>query len=207
MARRVAFAAACALALALPSPALAGTSVAGHVRVAIDSAATFGANTASRHQVVILQPWQTDEMRTLKAANPAIKVLVYRNFSMTSSSSGYSSGVTYSEADTSHPDWFLLDTNGQRITSSGWSYLTLMDPGVQSYQQRWAENVINELNTQGWDGVFMDDVNPTVKYQTSKTPAKYPTDSAYQAAVRSGLAYIAPRVQAAGKLAVANIGS
>jgi hypothetical protein len=207
MARRAALAAVCALALSLPSPALAGTSAAGHVRYAIDSAAQFSSDTAARHKVVILQPWQTDEMRTLKAANPGIKVLVYRNFSMTSSVSGYSSGVTYTEANTSHPDWFLLDSNGQRITSSGWSYLTLMDPGVQSYQQRWADNVISELNTQGWDGVFMDDVNATVKYHTSAKLAKYPTDADYQAAVRSGLAYIGPRVQAAGKLAVANIGA
>lgn len=205
MARRVAVAAACALALVLPSQAFAGTSVAGHVRVAIDSAAQFSSSTAGRHQVVILQPYQTAEMHALKAANPNIKVLVYRNFSMTSSMAGYSSGVTYSEANSSHPDWFLLNTSGQRITSSGWSYLTLMDPGVQSYQQRWADNVISELTSQGWDGVFMDDVNPTVKYHTSATPAKYPTDSAYQAAVRSGISYVGPRVQAAGKLAIANI--
>src|SRR4051794_36548854 len=69
MVRRAAIAATCALALLLPSSAVASTSAAGHVRYAIDSAAQFTSNTAAHHNVVILQPSQTAQMHALKAAN------------------------------------------------------------------------------------------------------------------------------------------
>jgi hypothetical protein len=54
----------------------------------------------------------------------------------------------------------------------------------------------------------MDDTNTTMKYHYDPSKiVKYPTDSRWQAATQSALASIGPQVQAAGKLAVANIGS
>jgi hypothetical protein len=80
-----------------------------------------------------------------------------------------------------------------------------MDVGSPAYQQRWYENVIGELEGKGWDGVFLDDANASMKYsyEPSKV-AKYPTDAAYSAAMESALAYIGPKIQAHGKLAIAN---
>src|SRR5215210_2384158 len=213
MRRRPASVSAFLALLCVPALAHAGATV-GHVRVAIDSAATFPSysQTASREQYVILQAWQQDRMRALKAANPNIRVLVYKNLSFSAAStstSGFAStGVKYGEADAGHPEWFLLNTSGQRFTSNGYGYLWAMDVGSAGYQQRWADNVISELTSQGWDGVFMDDVNTTMKYHYDvESIAKYPSDAAYAAATRSALATIGPRVRAAGKLAVANIGS
>src|ERR1700685_673580 len=56
---------------------------------------------------------------------------------------------------------------------------------------------------------MMDDTNTTPRYHVSSQSriAKYPTDAAYQAAVRSTLAYGGPKIEAAGKLAIPNIGS
>jgi Hypothetical glycosyl hydrolase family 15 len=179
--------------------------VAGHVRVAIDSAARLTARTAPRHRVVVLRPGQRAKRRALKAAHPGIKVLLYQNLSMTSAAPGYASGVSFRDA-LSHPSWFLADRGGQRINSSSWSYLTLMDPGVRSYQRRWARRVVARLKRGRWDGVYMDDVNTSVRFHTSSQLARYATDAGYQRAVRSALAYIGPRVRAARKLAIANIG-
>ena len=72
----VALAAACVL----PATA-AARPVAGQVRVAIDGAvdrADFS-KTPRRADVVILQAWERGKLRALKAANPGIKVLLYRN--------------------------------------------------------------------------------------------------------------------------------
>ena len=53
--------------------------------------------------------------------------------------------------------------------------------------------------------MLLDDVNPTMKYHYNATSvAKYPSDAAYSAATRSALAYIGPRIQGAGRLAIAN---
>ena len=203
------------IAVTLVVPAIAQASApVGHVRFATDSNATFPSyqDSAKRHGVVVLHAWQQDRLRALKAANPGITVLVHKNLSFAIDSTGpggfASTGVTYGEADRDHPEWFLLNTSGQRFTPRSYSYIWAMDIGSPGYQQRWADNVISELKSQGWDGVFMDDTNPTIKYHYDvASVAKYPSDAAYSAATRSALATIGPQVQAAGKLAVANIGS
>jgi hypothetical protein len=183
------------------------------VRFAIDTHASFPSydQTARRHGFVVLHAWQRDRMQALKAANPGLRVLVYKNLSFSNymGNSGYSSvGVPAAEADRDHPEWFLLNTAGERFNSWSHSWSWAMDVGSATYQQRWADNVIAELQSQGWDGVFMDDTNPTMKYHyTPSEVAKYPSDDAYSAATRSALATIGPRVRAAGKLAIANIGS
>ena len=197
--------------LATAGPASAGT--VGHVRCATDTHAVFPSydQSARRHGFVILHAWQQDRMQALKAANPGLKVLLYKNLSFSNymRNSGFSAvGVPAADADRDHPEWFLLNTSGERFTSSSYGWSWAMDVGSPSYQQRWADNVIAELRSQGWDGVFMDDTNPTMKFHYNPSAiAKYASDEAYSAATRSALATIAPRVRAAGKLAIANIGS
>jgi hypothetical protein len=201
-----------ALSLAVtPSAFAAGV---GHVRVALDSNAVFPSysQSAERHGVVILQAWQQDRLRALKAANPGVKVLVYKNLGFINEGTSYtglsSSGVAYKEANAQHPEWFLKNTSGVRFTSNNYRYLWAADVGARSYQERWADGVLSELLSEGWDGVFMDDTNLTMKYHYGVAAvAKYPSDSAYRQAVGSALATIGPRMRAAGKLAVANIGS
>jgi hypothetical protein len=201
-----------ALVLAV-SPAT-GAAKVGHVRMALDSSAAFPSysQSAQRNGVVILQAWQQERMRALKQANPGITVLVYKNLAFInegSSESGLSSsGVAYKEANAQHPEWFLQNTSGSRFTSNSYHYLWAADVGERSYQERWADGVLAELRSSGWDGVFMDDTNATMRHHYSvPAVAKYPSDSAYRGAVRTALATIGPRVSAAGKLAVANIGS
>jgi hypothetical protein len=200
-----------ALALAVPAAVQAQTSVAGQLRVAVDSAANFSnmTLTAQRHSYVILQPWQTDRLAQIKAASPSTMVLMHKNLSGATDSQNagyYSSGVSYQEADTAHPEWFLKDASGSRINFMGFSWLYAMDVGNAAYQQAWANNVVNELVKNGWDGVFMDNTDTTMRSDFPEYPAKYQTDTQWQAATASALAYIGPRIQAAGKLAVPNIG-
>jgi Hypothetical glycosyl hydrolase family 15 len=200
--------------LALVVPTAASARTVSHVRTAIGSTAAFPDidRSAKRHGYVILNAWQQDRLRALKRANPWLKVLVYKNLAFASKSTAWTgevaSGVRYGEADRDHPDWFLLNTSGQRFSSWSYEWNVAMDVGNRGYQDRWADNVISELRSEGWDGVFMDDVNTTFKYHYEvKRIAKYPDDASYSAATRSALASIAPRVRASGKLVVANIGS
>lgn len=107
-----------------------------------------------------------------------------------------------------HPEWLLRDRAGQPIQCKGFPYLWAMDVGNPGFQRAWADEVVGELRTQGWDGVFIDNVNPTIRYYHDPADvAKYPSDAAYSAAMTSALAHIVPTIHAAGKLAIANIGS
>jgi hypothetical protein len=200
-----------------PSPATALsplTAAAGHVRYAIhpEGAWPDPSLTAARSRVVVLLPWQQALMHRLKAANPGLVVLEYKDLGNSSSYEpvdGVSTdGVTYAQAAAEHPQWLLRDRAGQPIRCDGYSYLWAMDVGNAGFERAWADEVVAELRREGWDGVFIDNVNPTIRYYHNPADvAKYPTDASYTAAMTSALRYIAPRIHAAGKLAMANIGS
>jgi len=204
---------AAALSLVAPTAAQAGTP-ASFARVAIGSDAAFTdvARTAHSHEFVILQAWRADVARALKAANPNVKVLVYKNLSFTACGDVFTraqyvpQGVRCETVERDRPGWFLTDPQGARISSPSYPWLWLMDVGNAEYQQAWAEGVVAEAKRDGWDGVFMDDVNPTLKYALDPSRvARYPTDGAWRAATRSMLATVGPRIQAAGLLAVPNL--
>jgi putative glycosyl hydrolase-like family 15 (GHL15) protein len=200
------FMASAALTLAMCATAVA--SPVGHALPALDSAASSAnySQTATHQSYVILQAWETKRMQELHSQNPALKVLVYKNlgFAAEKKASSSSTGVTTQEAET-QSQWFLKNLQGERISSNGYNWLWAMDVGDPAYQQRWADNVIAELEAQGWDGVFIDDPNPTMKYAYDPSQvAKYPSDTAYSAAMESALSYIGPRIQSRGKLAIAN---
>ncbi|HYM56992.1 MAG TPA: putative glycoside hydrolase [Solirubrobacteraceae bacterium] len=164
--------------------------------------------TAGRNQYVILSFHQRARMQALKAANPSVKVLMYKNMSAISSGGAgpeYSSGVGYPEAGV-HPEWLLKDTTGQAFRFWGYSWLWAADIGNTAYQDAWASNVIASAKAGGWDGVFMDDTNYSIKSHADPADvAKYPTDARYGAAMRSMVANVAPKLRAAGELAFANL--
>ena len=202
-----------ASAEAPPAAAVSSTPSAGFVRIGIASNATFPdvAATARANQFVILQSWKTDLARELKAANPGLKVLAYKNLSFvscTASAGGtyVPQGVRCPDLNANHPDWFLTDSTGNRLSSGGYSWLWLVDVGNRDLQDEWARNVIAEATRDGWDGVFIDDVNPTLRYHLDPARvARYPTDAAWTAATRSMLQTVGPRIQAAGLLAIGNV--
>lgn len=190
------------------------TAAAGHVRYAIRPEGVWRdpSLTAVRSRVVVLLPWQQALMHRLKAANPKLIVLEYKDLGNSSSYQpvdGFSTdGVDYSEALEQHPQWLLRDRQGKPIQCFGFPYLWAMDVGNPGFQRAWANEVVAELKTQGWDGVFIDNVDPTIRYYHDPADvAGYPTDAAYSRAMTSALAYIAPRIHGAGKLVMANIGS
>jgi hypothetical protein len=184
---------------------------AGHVRVAIDNAVATAdfSQTAGRSNVVVLQEWEKAKLHSLKAANPAMKVLMYKNLSamLAASPNGNAgTGVTTQEA-AAHPDWYLLNTSGSKFNFWGYDYLWAADIGNRAYQDRWAANVAAKLNADSWDGVFVDDTNPTIRYHYNPSQvAKYPSDAAYAAATGSALSVIGPALKAQGKLVIPNFG-
>jgi hypothetical protein len=89
-----------------------------------------------------------------------------------------------------HPDWFLLDQDGNRIRGSGDYYY--MDPGNDGFRQFWLERARELQETYGWDSLFLDNVEASqAKLVNDGTvPAQYPDDKSYTQAVYGFLAYI-----------------
>jgi Hypothetical glycosyl hydrolase family 15 len=194
------------------APEIAQAAVVGHARVAIDSGASFPnyAWTADHEQVVVLPPWDLSELYALKAANPSVKVLMYKNVSAASSSysgdGNYSSGVSYQQAVAN--GWLLRNTSGSPFTFQNYPWLWAANVGSTTYQHAWASNVIAQLQAAPWDGVLLDDVNPTIQYHYCVTcVAAYPSDTRYAGAMQRFVEYVGPQLRDAGKLAIANLGS
>jgi hypothetical protein len=194
------------------APALrsAATAAAGQLRVVLDAHADWNLPaTARRHDIFVIQPWWTHMKDRIKAIRPSAQVLVHKNLSGCSYHDNrgfYSTGVSCDQAD-KHPGWYLRDSTGRKITFMDYPWLYAMDVGKPSYQRAWAHNVVNELVRNGYDGAWMDNTDTTMKYDFANYPARYPTDGDWRAATRSALAYIGPRLTAAGKLSIPNIGA
>jgi hypothetical protein len=89
-----------------------------------------------------------------------------------------------------HPDWFLLDKNGNRIKVDKKYYL--MDPGNQGWREFWMSRTQESQEQLGWYGVFLDNVEASMSKIKSlgAAPANYPDDASYQAAILGFLKYI-----------------
>ena len=195
-----------------PAAAAESSPSIGALRICSTCAATGG--DLSRYRYVVLHSWESGRIAALKAANPNVKVLVYKELPGTYDYACHNgvddqqlaAGVGYCAANQQHPDWFLTDTTGSRIQFCDYQGIWQMDPGNAAYQDAWFSNVSADMKAHGWDGVMLDDANSTEKYHLcGRTIAKYPTEASYEAATRSFLARVGPALMGQGFLVLPNI--
>jgi hypothetical protein len=114
-------------------------------------------------------------------------------------SSPWKSQVAYKAGDfcdisQNHPDWFLLDTNGNRIkaTNSATENFYRMDPGNAGWRSYFVARLIEMQQQRGWSAVFLDNVEATLAQIKiiGVLPAKYPDDSSYRTAIRGFLQFL-----------------
>lgn len=91
-----------------------------------------------------------------------------------------------------HPDWFLLDTNGNRMKTSPTSTYYRMDPGNAGWREFFVTRLLETQQQKGWAGLFLDNLEAGLSeiQRDGITPAKYPDNVCYQAAVRGFLQYL-----------------
>ena len=164
---------------------------------------------ATRYQVMVLQSTDHARVGPLKAANPNLKILMYADaFDSRPSDPGLATCTAYTSDTASHPNWFLLDQNGNRIQPKNYPGNYLMDVGNASYQQACIAHAAALAKQYGYDGVFLDGISAYLSWvvPSSTTVPAYPTATAWQAAETSLLTYAAPQIHSQGLLVVGNIG-
>lgn len=211
--RRLAVVAAALSLFAFPGVAHAAAPTGiGALRICTGCATSGG--DLSRYRYVVLNSWDAPLLPALKAANPGLKALVYKNLSFTMSytcEAGtdkryLTAGVGYCDANQNHPEWFLTDPAGSRLSSLYFQQAWMMDVGNPGYQARWLSNVLADVRSGGWDGVMLDDTNADMGWHLhGRTIARYPTSAAWRAATRSMLATVGPALRNAGFLAIPNL--
>lgn len=181
------------------------------IATAHEGAVLDPAREGPRNALWVAQGTHADLIAPFKAANPDIVSGLYKETIYTDSRNAdpgdgreNPGGVSYGDADGAHPDWFLLDATGARISNTRYDGYKLMDIGDPAYQAAWTRNVITQAKRDGWDTVFADDLGLAL-YSTSAVPAKYPDPAAWQGAVRSFLQGVYPALHAAGIRLVANM--
>jgi hypothetical protein len=91
-----------------------------------------------------------------------------------------------------HPDWFLLDTNGNRLRTSPTSNYYRMDPGNAGWRTFFVTRLLETQQQKGWSGLFLDNVEASLSeiQGDGLASAKYPDHASYQSAVRGFLQYL-----------------
>jgi Hypothetical glycosyl hydrolase family 15 len=208
-----AFLTACAGGLSKPTAGTLGIQ-ASPASIAIGSRAPRDVNTivGSGVKTVVMQAWHVAEMQAVKAADPSVQCFVYKNLTAVRQDSAtyqgvslWSTGLSQQRALADLSAARLLTAAGEWVAFTGWHELFCMDPASAAYRTAWADAVIAELQTYGWDGVFADDTNATLSPYPGR-PTAYPTDTAYGAAVGGFLQYLHGRTVATGKMLFPNMG-
>jgi hypothetical protein len=172
------------------------------------------ATEAKRRAHIVLNAWEGDLLKKLKAANPQVKVYVYKDLSSTRSyackqgrdDEHLPAGLGYCYARENHPEWFLEGPNGKELVYSGYEGHWQMDVGNPEYRKAWVSSVVETSKSTGFDGVFLDNVLYTCDaYHSGVCPAKYPDNASFQQAYKGMLAEIRSSFAAAGLLSVGNL--
>ncbi|MDQ6605855.1 MAG: putative glycoside hydrolase family 15 protein [Actinomycetota bacterium] len=164
---------------------------------------------AGRYQVMVLQSTDHAMVAQLKAANPNLKVFMYSDtLDSRASDPGLATCTDYTTDNASHPNWFLLDQNGNRIQSRNYPGNYLMDVGNTAYQQACVSHATSMAKQYGFDGVFFDDLTAYLSWvmPSTATVAAYPTAATWQTAEYSFISYAAPQLHGRGLLVIGNIG-
>jgi hypothetical protein len=185
---------------------------------------TQWAAIARQNAIVVLNSWDYRLIPVLKAANPAVRVYVYKDMSGIRSddcttpsgscgscppgvadSAFLSSGMGYCWVQHHRPQWILRSANsGQPLELRGYPGIWETDYGDQAYLRQWLQNVLTDVHSHGWDGVEVDNaLNLANDYGVA---SKYPTDQSVQAATYAALQYLGPGLRLHGVGDVFNIG-
>jgi uncharacterized repeat protein (TIGR01451 family) len=97
----------------------------------------------------------------------------------------------YDDVERNHPEWFLLDRNGQRILEHGTFYY--LDIGRQDVRERAWQSLRDFLNRCGRPRyIFLDNYN--VRVGSQYAPPNYPTNDLWVQAVLGWTEYLGSRL-------------
>lgn len=91
---------------------------------------------------------------------------------------------------TNHPDWFLLDQYGRRITVTSSGEYYRMDPANAGWREFFLARVMESQNQYGWTALFLDNVEGGLSKFYGEKPAKYLDNASYQRAIAGFLEYM-----------------
>ena len=122
----------------------------------------------------------------IKNLNPNILIYIYTQGMWTGTNQDgnaveYRNTIArYGDIAANHPDFFLLNSAGQKITDPDYIYYVLLDFGNPAYQAYWAQANVADIVTQPWvaDGIFVDRCDSS-QTASGLVPVTYPNDATW----------------------------
>lgn len=201
--------------LLAPSLATAASPTPGIAVHRLGSSASIGTSNLPRYSHVNLSMAEYGYIAAIKLASPSTEVLGEKAGMTMRDDCGTlvdtcGSGITYQQAlahDAANPNdpWVLRDAAGNSITHPAYPREHAADVGSASYQQQWLQNVASAETKYGFDGVYIDNVLAQISgFSGGVYPTLYPSDSAWESAMKSFMAYVGPQLQAKGFYVLTN---
>ena len=180
--------------------ASSSAGVPGLSRLALGTSASMGTASLSSYSYVLLSPSESSYIAGIKAASPGTKVLMY--VSAMEAVDYCSCPVSYQTAaahDASNPSdpWLLYSSSGASLTMPFYPANHLVNVGSASYQQQWLSAVAAQVRAGGFDGIYMDSVLGRIT-DTGTAPTLYPTDAAWEPAMRGFVAAVGQSLKSQG---------
>jgi len=184
--------------------------------LAIDPGQAAHLGNTSKYAYVVLNESQGSYIAAIKKANPNTQVLAYMEAAATQLQSCPSAsppmhlpgdyfGVNYCWALKYHPDWFLTDTSGNHLPAADFPASITMDVGNPAYADAWATGTATAAHADGFDGIYLDDVNVDPGHGLNGRIAQY-TDQQYGQATADFTSRVGDLLRANGMISIANVG-
>jgi hypothetical protein len=160
----------------------------------------------------------------VKNINPATDIYVYQGGPLTADNQdawgadalnnlgryNTARGLALGALNADHPELFLLDASGARISDNERNDYWCLDFGETTLQTYYSQATLADIANQPWkgDGIFSDWTVPvTSTFGGTAIPAKYATDNAFSAAMTSFIRETTRQFKAAGQKSWYNVGS
>ena len=158
-----------------------------------DAAVDRNVKYAAEHYVVNLVSWYNllaypDLITRFHQYNAdTMIVMEYSSFSCAVEADDW-----YDDLDQNHDEWFLKDSDGNRIRWDGWPDHWFMDIGNPEYQDYWVGHMIAKAQDvaageDGWDAVYVGNAH-TAMFGGVERNTTYATDADYEEAAYGHLA-------------------
>jgi hypothetical protein len=196
--------------------AAAEPTISNISELSIDTGQMNHLGDTRRYNYVILQEYMYSRIGEIKRANPRTKVLAYLEAATVrargcgadpaprSHTPHDSFAVDYCYAARAHPEWFLHNSVGRHLAYADYPRYMVMDVGNRSYQRTWIADAIAAARSDGFDGVYLDDVNTYPGHGIGGQIAEY-TDRAYGRAMTSFVVTASTELRASGLVVAANV--
>lgn len=194
-----------------------GTATTSQIAIVTEDEEPLFVDDGSEYAYIIIRDSLSYRLEELREAHPESKILLYKNASFLLDDEGcefeplQGSGLSPCQAE-GREDWYLHDSEGERLRSEWYEAQTAMNIAEPSYAEAWREEVGSRLEDAyddgsglRYDGVWVDDANLYPGHGLDGRIAEL-TDDEYGPATIDFMTSVSSDLEARGFVVAANVG-